>query len=139
MGSLMTTFAYNREHGVLEARQTISTLPEGFSGVSTAAEVAVAPSGRFVYGSNRGHDSIAVFAVNQADGTLSPIEWASTQGKTPRHFALDPGGAFLYAENQDSDSIVAFSVDRATGWLTPIGQVIEAGSPVCIAFRRSRE
>jgi 6-phosphogluconolactonase (cycloisomerase 2 family) len=77
--------------------------------------------------------------VNQADGTLSPIEWASTQGKTPRHFALDPGGAFLYAENQDSDSIVAFSVDRATGWLTPIGQVIEAGSPVCIAFRRSRE
>jgi 6-phosphogluconolactonase (cycloisomerase 2 family) len=134
MGSLMTAFAYDGERGVLEPRQTISTLPTDFTGFSTAAEVAVSADGRFVFGSNRGHDSIVSYAVDENAGTLTPIDWASTLGRTPRHFALDPPGQFLYAENQDSDTVVPLRVDAETGKLTPSGQVLEAGSPVCIAF-----
>src|SRR5271169_691925 len=101
---------------------------------NTGAEVAVAPSGRFVYGSNRGHDSIAIFAVDHAQGTLSPVGWEPTQGKTPRFFGLDPAAKFLYAANQDSDTIVTFRVNPATGRLAPTGQVVKVGSPVCIIF-----
>lgn len=94
----------------------------------------MAPSGRFVYGSNRGHDSIIIFAVDRAQGTLTPLRWVSTQGKTPRFFGLDPAANFLYAANQDSDTIVTFRVDKATGGLAPTGQTVEVGSPVCIIF-----
>ena len=134
MGNLLTTFAYDADRGLLDPRQSISTIPPDYAATTTAAEVAVAPSGRFVYASNRGHDSMAVFAVDQADGTLTPAEWVPTQGRTPRHFALDPSGRFLYAENQDSDTIITFQIDEATGRLTPTGQVIAAGSPACIVF-----
>ena len=104
-------------------------------GVTDPAEIAVSPSGRFVYGSNRGHDSLAIFSIDAATGVLSPVGWESTQGKTPRFFALDPSGTFLYAANQDSDTIVTFRVDQATGKLTPTGQVVKAGSPSAIVFR----
>jgi 6-phosphogluconolactonase (cycloisomerase 2 family) len=134
MGNLMTAFAYDGEQGVLEPRQTISTLPDDFTDFSTAAEVAVSPDGRFVFGSNRGHDSIVTYAVDENAGTLSPVGWASAQGRTPRHFTLDPSGPFLYAENQDSDTVVTLRVDPETGQLTPTGHALETGSPVCIAF-----
>ena len=136
MGSTLTAFAYDSKRGALEELQTISTLPENFSGKSTCAEVQVHPSGKFVYGSNRGHDSIAVFAVDAISGRLSFVELQSTQGKTPRHFALDPTGKWLLAENQGSDNIVLFGVDAKTGRLTPTGQVVEVGSPVCVQFVR---
>ena len=95
----------------------------------------MAPSGRFVYGSNRGHDSIAIFAVDATKATLSPVGWESTQGQTPRFFALDPSGSELYAANQTSDTVVIFRVNRTTGRLTPAGQSITVATPSTIAFR----
>jgi 6-phosphogluconolactonase len=134
MGSTVTVFAYDAGRGAVRELQTVSTLPKGFAGANDDAEIAVDPSGKFVYASNRGHDSLAVFAVDAAHGTLTPIEDVSTGGKTPRHFAIDPTGAYLVAENQDSDNIVVFRIDRATGRLTPTGEVAHVPSPVCLAF-----
>ena len=94
----------------------------------------VHPSGKFVYGSNRGHDSIAVFGFDPASGKLTFLEHQSTQGKNPRHFAIDPTGQWLLAENQDSDSIVVFRVDAKTGRLSPAGQTVSVGTPVCAVF-----
>jgi 6-phosphogluconolactonase len=96
--------------------------------------VQVHPSGKFVYGSNRGHNSIAVFTVDPAKGTLTAVEQVLTQGKTPRNFAIDPTGAYLLAANQDSDNIVVFRIDQKTGKLSPTGDVLEVGRPVCIKF-----
>jgi 6-phosphogluconolactonase len=134
MGSTMTTFAYEAGRGTLKEQQTVSTLPEMFEGAKSGAEVQVHPSGRFVYGSNRGHNSIAVFAFDPASGKLTFLECQPTQGKTPRHFALDPTGQWLLAENQDSDSIVVFRVDAKTGRLSPAGQTVSVGAPVCAVF-----
>ena len=134
MGSTITTFAYNAEKGALKEVQTISTLPEGFAGKTSCAEVQVHPSGNFVYGSNRGHDSIAIFSVDRASGKLTSLGHQSTQGKTPRHFALDPSGRWLLAENQESGSVVVFRVDPKTGGLSATGQSVSVGSPVCAVF-----
>jgi 6-phosphogluconolactonase len=113
----------------------VSTLPEGATGGGwSTAEVAVAPSGRHVYVSNRGHDSIACFAIDSASGRLSPAVHISTGGRVPRHFGIHPSGRWLYAANQESDSIVQFDIDPNTGTLTPTGQVTAVGSPVCILF-----
>jgi 6-phosphogluconolactonase len=135
LDSTITTFRYDPESGGLAALQVITTLPPTFTGNSTTSEIAISPSGRFVYGSNRGHDSLAIFSIDGATGVLSPVGWEATQGKTPRFFALDPSGTFLYAANQDSDTIVTFRVDQVTGKLTPTGQVVKAGSPSAIVFR----
>jgi 6-phosphogluconolactonase (cycloisomerase 2 family) len=135
LDSTLTTYRFAPERSVLEPLGTISTLPPGAGGKNTTAELAVAPSGRFVYVSNRGHDSVATFAVDTASGLLTPVAWAPTQGKTPRFFALDPAGRFLYAANQGSDTIVAFRVDPTTGSLTPTGHVVHTGSPSSIVFR----
>jgi 6-phosphogluconolactonase len=132
--STLTVFAYDGERGAMKELQSLSTLPEGFQGANTAAEVQVHPSGKFVYGSNRGHNTIAVFAVDPKSGRLAFIEHVPTQGKTPRHFALDPSGNWLLAENQDSDTVVVFRVDAKTGRLSPTGQVLEIGSPSCSVF-----
>jgi 6-phosphogluconolactonase len=94
----------------------------------------VAPSGRFVYVSNRGHDSLAIFALDAATGLPTPVGWEPTQGRTPRFFALEPTGTFVYAANQDSDTIVGFRVDTASGTLTPTGLVVKTGSPSSIVF-----
>ena len=134
LDSTITTCDYDAERGVLTTRQIISTLPPGFTGASATAEIAIAPSGRFLYGSNRGHDTVAIFAIDQATGALSATGWASTLGKTPRFFALDPPGAFLHCANQESDTIVAFRIDPQTGALTPTGHIVHTGSPVCIVF-----
>jgi 6-phosphogluconolactonase len=134
LDSTVTTFSVDATRGELMPLQTITTLPPSFTGASTTSEIVVAPSGRFVYGSNRGHDSIVIFAIDGATGTLTPVGWESTQGRVPRFFALDPSGAFLYAANQNSDTIVAFAVDQGTGKLKPTGQVIKTGSPSSIVF-----
>jgi 6-phosphogluconolactonase len=134
MSSTLTSLSYNPDNGTLEEAQTLSTLPDKFEGHNSGAEVQVHPSGKFVYSSNRGHDSIAIFAVDPKTSRLKPVGHQSTQGKTPRHFALDPSGKWLVAENQDSNSVVVFAVDKASGKLTPTGQTVEVGSPVCAVF-----
>lgn len=134
MGSAVTAFSWDAKRGVLKELQTISTLPADFKGENNCAEVQVHKSGKFVYGSNRGHDSIAVFKVDPGKGTLTMVEQASTQGKTPRNFRVDPTGAYMLAANMNSDSVVVFKVDQKTGKLTPTGQKIEVASPVCIKF-----
>ena len=134
MGGTLTAFVYNPEHGALNEIQTVSTLPEDFHGKNTSAEVALLPSGKFIYASNRGDDSIAVFAVDEASGRLSFVERQSCHGKTPRCFGIDPTGQYLIAANQDSDNVVVFHIDALTGKLTWTGQTIEVGKPVCVTF-----
>jgi 6-phosphogluconolactonase len=133
MEPTITVFSYPSD-GVLSELQTISTLADKYSGFKSGAEVQVHPSGKFVYGSNRGHDSIAVFSVDETSGKLTFVEHQSTRGKTPRHFAIDPTGKWLLAENQDSDSIVIFRIDQGSGKLSPTGDKVEVGAPVCIQF-----
>lgn len=138
MGSTITTFSYDAARGALHKLQSISTLPKGFKGQSDCAEIAVSPSGKHVYGSNRGHDSIAVFSVDSKKGTLTPVEHVPSQGKTPRHFAIDPTGSYLVAANQDSDSLVVFRIHQKTGRLTPTGQTLQVRSPACVRFVTSQ-
>lgn len=128
----ITAFAHDRHNGNLEEVQTIATLPPGFSGANTSADIHISPDGRFVYCSNRGHDSIAAFEINPADGKLTLIAHEPTRGKTPRNFAIDPTGAFLLAANQNSNNIVTFRRDKKTGRLTATDHVTEAPSPVCL-------
>ncbi len=134
LANTLTTFSVDKASGALKPLQTVPTLPATFTGNNTTAEVVVHPSGRFVYGSNRGHDSIAVFKIDGATGTLTLIEHVPTQGRTPRNFAIDPSGHWLIAANQDGDSLVIFSVDPASGRLTPTGQTVTLGMPVCVRF-----
>jgi 6-phosphogluconolactonase len=132
LANTITAFSYDAEKGVLIENQTITTLPAEYSGRSYTAEVQVHPSGKFVYGSNRGHDSIAVFSVDESSGKLSLVEIEPTQGKNPRNFAIDPTGTYLLAENQDSDSIVVFKIDADSGQLEPTGTKVIVPMPVCI-------
>jgi len=134
MASAVTALSVDLKTGRLHRLQTISTLPKDFKGENDDAEVHVHPSGKFVYTSNRGHDSIAVFAVDPDKGTLTHIDDVPTQGKIPRSFEIDPTGQFLLAENSKSDNIVIFRIDQKTGRLTATGQVLEVGSPVCVKF-----
>jgi 6-phosphogluconolactonase len=131
--STVTVFA-NDSQNTFRSVQQISALPKGFTGRNDAAEIAVHPNGKFLYTSNRGHESIAVFAIDPAKGTLTFVAHVSTGGKEPRHFAIDPSGKYLLAENQLSNNIVVFKIDAATGGLTPTGQVVEVPSPVNLAF-----
>ncbi|MCC6861101.1 MAG: lactonase family protein [Bryobacterales bacterium] len=136
MGNTVTAFSYDARRGALTEIQDITTLPEGFSGTSYCAEVVVHPRGRFLYGSNRGHDSIAVFSIDPGRGTLTPIEQVSTQGKFPRNFNLDPSGSWLLAANQDTHNIAVYRVDRKTGRLKATGDQVKAPTPICIRFLR---
>jgi len=132
--STISAFSYNGTNGALTPLQTVSTLPKDFSGKNDCADVHVSPSGRFLYGSNRGHDSIVVFAIDNRTGTLTYVENVPTQGKTPRNFTLDPTGKFLLAANQNSDTVVTFRIDPASGRLKPTGQVTQIPTPVCLKF-----
>jgi 6-phosphogluconolactonase len=132
--STITAFTWDAGGGILKEIQTISTLPAGFSGRNDTADVHVHPTGKFVYGSNRGHDSIAVFAVDPVNGTLTPIEHVPTQGKVPRNFGIDPTGTILIAANQNSNNLVVFRIDAKTGKLSPTGQSLELSRPVCVQF-----
>ena len=132
LDSTITAFTYDRARGTLQDVQTVNTLPAGFSGHNDCADIHVSPSGKYLYGSNRGHDSIAVFAIDEGTGKLSYVEHVSTQGKTPRNFTLDPTGAFLLAANQASDTVVTFRINPSTGKLTPTGHIADVPSPVCL-------
>jgi 6-phosphogluconolactonase len=134
MHSTVTAFTNDAKTGTLHSFQTISTLPQGFNGENDDAEIQMHPSGKFLYASNRGHDSIAVFAIDSNKGSLTPVEYIPTQGKTPRSFEIDPTGKLLFAENQKSDNIVVFQIDGKTGRLTATDQKFEVGSPVCLKF-----
>jgi 6-phosphogluconolactonase len=118
--------------------QTVSTLPAGFSGTNSTAEIQTDAAGRFLYVSNRGYDSIAVFAIDPPTGKLTAVEHVSTQGKTPRNFSLDPTGRYLFAANENSGTVVVFRVDADSGRLSPAGQVLEVPSPSCIIFLKAR-
>ena len=132
LGNTIMSFAWDAAAGELRHLQTLPTLPAGFTGRSACADVHVHPSGRFVYGSNRGHDSIAIFAADPATGRLTPLGQEPTGGRNPRNFAIDPSGAYLLAANQDTDNIVTFRIDAGAGRLLPTGQVTQAPAPVCI-------
>ncbi len=135
LDSTMTAFAYDAATGGLTDLQSISTLPLMFDGRSHCADVHVHPSGKFVYGSNRGHDSIAIFAVDQSTGLLSVVGHESTQGQVPRGFAIDPTGTFLLAANQNTDTVVVFRIDQESGSLTPTGHSLDVPTPVCVKFK----
>jgi len=134
LDSTFTAFTYVSGSGSLKEMQTVSTLPTGFSGENSCADVHVSPSGKFLYGSNRGHDSIVVFSINPGTGKLTFVEHVSTGGKTPRNFTIDPSGAFLLAANQKSDNVVSFRIDATSGRLRPTGHVAEIPTPVCLVL-----
>jgi 6-phosphogluconolactonase len=130
----ITAFAHDQVHGNRREVQTVLTLPQDFTGANTSADIHVSPDGRFLYCSNRGHDSIAAFKIDPRNGKLTFIDHESTGGKTPRNFAIDPTGAFLLVANQNSDNIVTFRRDRETGRLNATGHVADVPSPVCLKF-----
>lgn len=134
LNSTMTAFRFDQDSGALREIQTLSTLPENFEGASTCAEVQISPSGRFLYGSNRGHDTIVIYAIDQRDGTLTCIGHESTQGKTPRNFVVDPAGEFLIAANQDTNNMVIFRLDPTSGKLIATGYEVDVPTPVCVKF-----
>ncbi|MFN4261883.1 MAG: lactonase family protein [Gemmataceae bacterium] len=131
--SSVTAFQYDPDKGILKELQTLSTLPKNFKGNNSTAEIQVHPSGKFLYVSNRGHDSIAIFAIGP-DGKLTAQGHQSTQGKTPRNFGIDPTGTYLLAANQATDNVVAFRIDPETGQLTPTGSSVNVPAPVCVKF-----
>lgn len=134
MGRTVTAFSANVHAGTFQPIQSLSTLPSGFSGRNDDAEIEVHPSGKFLYASNRGEDSIAIYAIDPMKGTLTKTGDVPTGGKEPRSFAIDPAGKLLFAANQNSDNIVIFRIDAATGQLTPTGEKLDVPSPVCLKF-----
>ena len=134
LNSTVTTFSYDPKGGTLRELQTLSSLPKDFTAQNFPAEIAVHPSGKFLYASNRGHDSIVVYSIDAKKGILTPVEYAPTKGKAPRNFELDPEGKRLFVANQQADKIVVFRIDAKTGRLTPTGQELKISSPICIRF-----
>lgn len=134
LDSTVTAFLWNRDTGHATESQTVTTLPDGHAGRNTTAEIATSADGRFLYVSNRGQDSVVLYAIDPVTGHLSYRGHTPTGGVRPRFFAIDPDGQHLYAANQDSDDITAFRIDPATGSVTPTGLVIKVGSPSAISF-----
>jgi len=133
LNSTLTAFRYSDLSGSLKELQTVSTIPGPVPGNSTA-EIEVHPSGKFVYGSNRGHNSIVVFAVDASTGKLTHVENQPSGGKVPRSFGIDPTGKWLLAANQSSDNVVVFQIDPASGRLKPTEHTVEVGAPVAVKF-----
>jgi 6-phosphogluconolactonase len=131
MGNTVVAYAYDGR-GKLTELQTVPTLPADYAGKSTCADIHLAPSGRHVYGSNRGHDSLAIYAVDEGTGRLTFMGHQPTGGRNPRNFAIDPTGRYVLAANQDTDAIVVFRVDPDTGAIEPTGQVTSVPCPVCV-------
>ena len=134
----VTAFAYESVSGDLKEIQTITTLPNGFNGSNACAEVRVHPSGKFLYGSNRGNDSIVVYRVDLVDGKLTYVEHETADIKTPRNFNIDPTGKFCLVANQDKDSVVVFRINNETGALEPTGNKVSVAKPVCVRFLRTK-
>ena len=134
LDSTVTALAFDAAKGTLTKLQTISTLPPNCKTANSTAEVQIHPSGKFLYGSNRGHDSLAIFMIDAKSGKLTPVGHQPTGGKTPRNFGIDPTGRFVLAANQNSNNVVVFRVDQTTGKLKPTGSEITVSSPVCVKF-----
>jgi 6-phosphogluconolactonase (cycloisomerase 2 family) len=134
LDSTVTAHRFDQATGKLTPFQLVTTLPDTFTGDSRASEIALSADGSLLYASNRGHDSVATFAVDRNTGHLTPRGWTDSQGRTPRFFALDPAGRFLFVADEDSDRIVPFRTDGPTGKLLAAGEAIATGSPVCIVF-----
>jgi 6-phosphogluconolactonase len=136
MGNTVTAFAYDKEKGSLTEIQSIGTLPSGYEGKSYTAEVVVHPSGKFLYGSNRGQDSIAVFKVDEGTGKLTAAGHQGEEVKWPRNFNIDPTGSYCLVCNEKGDSILVWSIDQKTGALTPTGNKVTVGQPMCVKFQK---
>ena len=134
LDSTITAFAYLPETGALKELQTVPTLPPYYEGPNSAAEIGIKPSGEYLYASNRGHESIVVFGIDQEKGTLTYIEEQNAVGKTPRHFGIEPSGKHLAIANQDSDTLLVCRIDPENGRLKPSGVFAQAPSPVCVKF-----
>ncbi|WP_373229408.1 lactonase family protein [Cohnella sp.] len=134
LNATITAFTYDEDQGELSEIQTVSTLPDSYKGENSCADIHISPDGKFLYGSNRGHNSIAVYEIDLLSGQLALVEYASTMGEHPRNFAISPDGHFLLAANRDSDSIVTFNRDLYSGKLTPTGDSLNVSMPVCIKF-----
>jgi len=134
LDATLATYAREPATGALTLRQSVATLPEDFRGENLCAEVRLHPNGRFVYGSNRGHDSLVVFARDPESGTLTFVQRVPCGGRHPRNFALSPDGAWLVCANRDSNNVASFRVDPATGRLTPSGQAATVPQAVCVLF-----
>jgi len=134
LASTITALEYDADAGAFTTLQTVSTLDAGFDGENTTAEILVHPSGKYVYASNRGHNSIAAFTVDADSGRLTALQRPSTLGDWPRNFRIAPGGRFLLVANQNSDQVVVFALDVATGRLTPTGGAAEVPAPMCLRF-----
>jgi 6-phosphogluconolactonase len=132
--STITTFSYDANRGALQKLNSVSTLPKGFSGSNDTAEIKVHPNGKFLFASNRGHDSIVVFSIDSRSGALTLVDHFSTQGKTPRNFEIDPTGTFLFVANEDTNNVVVFRIDPNSGKLTATGQTLKVPAPVCVKF-----
>ncbi len=134
ISSSVTSFRYDGQKGLLTELQTITTLPKTFVDNNSTAQICVHPNGKFVYVSNRGHNSIAMFSFDESTGKLAPLGYESTRGQVPRNFNIDPTGRYLLAANEQSHNIVVFRIDPKTGILTATGTEIDVPSPVCIQF-----
>ncbi|WP_179232670.1 lactonase family protein [Paenibacillus rigui] len=134
LSSTVTAFTYDRQNGKLTEIQSITTLPADFEGTSSTAEVQISPCGSYLYGSNRGHDSIVVFSIDKDSGKLSLVQHQSTLGQHPRHFSLTPSGSYLLAANKDSNSVHVFRVDKESGKLHTTGEHISIAQPTCVRF-----
>jgi 6-phosphogluconolactonase len=134
MASTITTFDFNANTGAMKEIGTVSTLPDDFKGKSTTAEIMIDAKGQYLYGSNRGHDSIAVFSIDPKTALPTRIETVSTGGKTPRAFVIDPSGNYILVGNQDTHNILVLKIDHASGKLSPVNEKIELGAPVTFAF-----
>lgn len=134
LNATITGFFYDEDKGSLTEIQTIPTLPNSYEGEKSCADIHISPDGKFLYGSNRGHDSIAVYAIDPLTGKLTSVEYAPTLGRHPRNFALSPDGRFLLAANRDTNNIVTFARDASTGKLQPTGSILEVSKPVCLKF-----
>jgi len=132
--STITAFAYDARNGELRKLKTVSTLPKDFTGANDTAEIEVHPSGKFLFASNRGHDTIALFSIDSKTGALTLVDHFPTQGKTPRNFEIDPSGNFLFVANQETNNIVVFQITPSTGRLTAKKQTVEVPAPVCLKF-----
>jgi 6-phosphogluconolactonase len=128
----ISSLAFDEKKGTLKEIQTVPTLPENFKGANTCADIHVSPNGKFLYGTNRGHDSLVVYKVDEKTGKLDYVEHVSTGGKTPRNFTIAPNGKFLLAANQNSDSITVFSIDEKSGRLSPTANKATVSMPVCL-------
>jgi 6-phosphogluconolactonase (cycloisomerase 2 family) len=134
---MVATYQWDVERQLLHPLQILPSLPSDFTGENTTAEIVVSSDGRFVCCSNRGHDSVAIFAADSRSGLLRSIGWTSSKGKTPRFISFDPTGRFLYVANEQGDTIVPFRFNQETGGLTDTGKIVRNASPVTIAFARA--